>query len=225
MINMHTQILDWVTNTGRVCSLLAVIVWVIFHRRFPQSFKYLGIYLIANLIIQFVAELMWQKGQNNLPLLHVNTLLEFVFFTLFFKDIYLQQEAFKKHVFLFIGGISLLLLINSIWFEPFFEMNSNARTLVQIIIIAYVVIYIFDVFGKIALSENKAMSISLICFVTLIYYAGSLSTFMLSDFIVAKRSGETGMIWMINASLYTIFQIIILFSIMNIALQRFSPLS
>ncbi|RMG69625.1 MAG: hypothetical protein D6722_09890, partial [Bacteroidetes bacterium] len=89
-------------------------------------------YLTLNLIVQLAAS--WiafhADNPNNLPLLHLNTLLEFVFFSLFFREIYIDMPFFKRYFWWGLGGGSLLLIANSFFWEPIWGFNTVAKAAV-----------------------------------------------------------------------------------------------
>lgn len=217
---MLTQILQWVSTAGQLILLLSVIIWGLYFRKMPKAIHFLGIYLVLNLIVQLIAFLLWKQSLNNLSLLHLNTLLEFVFISLFFKEVYIDQHFFKKHFTYIITGISLLLFLNSIFIEPLNSFNSNAKILVQVCLISYVIIYFFDTFGRVDLSQRKDQAISFICFSILLFYSGSLVTFMFGNLIVGDEVKEgIRPIWLINGFLTLVFQLILLGSFLRIAFQ------
>lgn len=216
-----SQILDWVNDVGQGFLFLAVLVWGFSYWKQPKAIQWLGIYLVLNLIIQLVAAYMWQNRMNNLPLLHVNTLLEFVFFSLFFRYVYIDQQFFTKYFthILILG--SILLILNSLLLESIFAFNTQAKVLVQICLIAYVLLYFFDAFGRVDFSQTEGRAISFICFAILMYYAGSLFIFMFGQISSTQNLVEEyRLIWIVNGVLTTIFQLIVLISIAQIAIYR-----
>lgn len=219
MDNLYTQILDGLERAGLILLILSVIVWAIRYVVLPKSIKILGIYLLLNLVVQIVADQLWQRSMNNLYLLHLITLLDFVCLSFFFKEIYLNYNKFKEYFYYIIGTISTLLILNSIFLEPLDFFNSNARILVQSILITYVIMYLFDAFGKVDFSKREEQVISLICFAILIYYAGSLSTYLFSQFYSEEIKEGLRPIWVINGFLTALFQFILLMGIIRLGFR------
>lgn len=217
---MLEQTLNGLADVGLWFLVFSVVAWGIFYKKFPLSIKYLGIYLFLNLVIQIVADQLFQKGLPNLPLLHLNTLLEFVFLSLFFKEVYKRQDSFKKYFIFFVLIVALLLILNSVFIEPIYGFNSKAKSLVQICIIFYVVLYFFDSYGKVDFLEGENLSINMICFAVLLYYAGSLFIFMFSQFFFVERSEAFYAFWVVNAGLTFIFQLIMLISITLLIMRK-----
>ncbi|MEZ4829846.1 MAG: hypothetical protein R3C61_26730 [Bacteroidia bacterium] len=194
----------------------SVILWGVFFRRLPRAVRILGWYLTCNLLIQFLAQYLWSRSLNNLPLLHLNTFLEFAFFALFFREIYIGLLFFKKYTWLFIDAMTLFLLYNAAFWEPLDSLNSNASGLVHLSLVFFVILYFFDAYGKVDLSERTAQSISFICFAVMLSYAGGTFIFMFSQFITAETLKGYQLFWIVNGALSTFFQGIVLFSIVRI---------
>jgi len=219
-----TQLLDWITNIGRLFLLGAVGIWAIRYSRLPRAVRVFGLYLLLNLLLQTAAYLLWRQKMNNLPLLHLNTLLEFVFISWFFKEVYTGLPVFKGYFLPLIGGLTLLLILNSVFVESVFDFNTRAKTFVQMVLMLYVVLYFFDAYGRVDLMDREQQAISFLCFAVLFYYAGSLFIFMFSEFSKLEQVQEGyKYIWLINAFLTAIFQLIALVAISRAAFPGKKP--
>lgn len=217
---MLAEILDWITNIGLAFLAAAVLVWMRYYRKMPRAIQLLGFYLLANLLIQVGADFLWQRSMNNLPLLHLNTLLEFVFITLFFREVYIEQAWFKKYFNYWISVVAFLLIVNSLFIESIYEFNSIAKTLVQVIIMTYVILYFFDAYGRVDFSQVEHQVIGLICFAILLCYAGSLFVFMFSQFSWGSNREVYRGLWLINGGLTLVFQLLILIAFLKTVFQR-----
>ncbi|MEZ4771538.1 MAG: hypothetical protein R3D00_00065 [Bacteroidia bacterium] len=217
---MLTDILAWITNLGLLFLISSVILWGFYYRRIPRAIQLLGYYLASNLLIQVVAGYLWEKSLNNLPLLHLNTLLEFIFFSLFFREVYIDMRFFKKYFNIILEGMTLFLVYNAIFWEPLSDLNSNASSLTHGFLIGYVILYFFDAFGRVDFSKKEEQAISFICFAVLLCYAGSLFIFMFSQFITKESLEGYRLFWIVNGCLTSIFQMIVLIAISKIIFQR-----
>ena len=189
-------------------TLLVNVVLCIFYRNaLDVPFKRLFLYLIWNLIIEVLAILFIELGYNNLPLLHIYTLGEFLLFSYFYKSLIHKPEFFQNCFQPFIIVGSLLIIFNSVFFQDIFSFNTNSKSLVQILIIAYAVIYFFNQLEQDARDRN-VNSLRLINSGIIIYYSASLFIFMYGFSIEVSDSYIT--IWAFNACLNLVFQILIL---------------
>lgn len=216
---MDHETQDLIGNLGLYLLIISVLVLGLFFKRMPKAIQVLGGYFLLNLVIQYYADYLWQERMNNLPLLHLNTLFELIFISWFFREIYIDQHFFKKHYVSLIGGLVLVLAANSIWFESIYEFNSNGKTMVQIVIIVFVILYFFDAYGRVDFSKTEAQAFSFICFAFLLYYSGSLFIFMFGQFFAGNNNEIYRHFWILNAFLSVFFQLFILISILKIAFQ------
>lgn len=188
-----------------------VVLCFLNRRKLDTSFTYLFYYLIWNLIIEVLAIICIELGWNNLPLLHIYTLGEFVLFSLFYKN--LLEKPFIFHTifpyFLAIG--SAFIIANSIFFQSIYAFNTYAKSMVQISIIGYAVLYFYNMMEDKLLAENTSKSLRLINSAIIIYYSGSLFVFMYGFSI--DLSETYLLFWAFNAILNLVFQMLILWAL------------
>ena len=182
---MLQEILFKFNTLTRIFLIISIGIISIRYRRIPLIIKLLGLYLVVNLCTEFYARWLTNRKINNLFLLHIYTLLEFLTWSLFYKYLFKKsvKDWFQKYFWVIISFISILIILNSTFLEPTTGFNSNAKTLVQIILIGYAIAYFFRSFGKIDFSETINQSIILINFAVLLYYSGSLFIFMFTNCI------------------------------------------
>lgn len=215
-----TQIQIYLSNIVLIVATLSGLTWVVWRNKFPTAFGYLGVYLILSVVLRLIMKALWTNGLNNLWLLHLSTLTEFIFYSLFFRHVFLELNWFKKNFNYFLLTTSAIIILNSILFESIFEFNTNARSLVQVLLILYVILYFFDAFGKVDFADPINQSTSLVCFGVLVYYSGSLFIFMFGNLFFDQKSEAYRIFWVVNAVLSLIFQILIFIAILQIAFQK-----
>lgn len=218
---METIIQEWAADIGRVFLLIGILIWVIRFRKMPRAIHPIGVYFVLNLIIQQYAIYLWGNHENNLWLLHVNTWLEFILFSLFFREIYQGFSLFKRYFWGWIGVGLLGLVATSIWIEPFTGFNTIAKSVVQVSLLTYVIMYFIDSFGKLDFSRRRHQAISMICFAILLYYAGSFFIFLFATASVSTTLAQPyDLIWMINSLMVALFQLIILIALLLMAIPK-----
>lgn len=186
-----------------------------------KAFKVLVCFFVLYLIIGVWSGVLAAKKINNLPLLHIYTVLEFFTLSLFYKTLLKNKPFFGKGFLFFMGIIVFILVANSIFLEPIMGFNSNAKALVQIILIGYSLYYFFSVYGKIDFNKPTNQADLLINFAILLYYSGSLFIFMFMKTLMNRNIIEgTRGFWFFNAFLLFIFQIIILLAVVKKAFGR-----
>lgn len=210
-------------NLAVVCLLLNVILSLWGYKRFSTPFRRLCYFLIWNLLIEISARTFTYMGHNNLPLLHLYTLGEFVLLSWFYKSLMSKPRIFqdKFGLFLAIGGI--LIIGNSFFFQSIFGFNAIAKTAVQITIISYAVLYFYHLTETQPFSRDIEKSLRLINSAIIVYYSGSLFIFMCSQ-ISFDNSELYEFFWAFNAVLNLIFQLLILWGIWRVTFLK-TPLS
>lgn len=79
-----------------LCLTVSCVVWFLKRTTFSRPLQILGYFLLFNLFIELSARaVVWGfKGINNLPLLHLYTLGEFLLLS-FFTEAYCQRTSFS----------------------------------------------------------------------------------------------------------------------------------
>lgn len=189
-----------------VVLLINILMCSSFLKKTNSFFKWLDLFLILGFIIQICMMFFYLKSSNNLPFVHIYALLEFILLSLFYKEILTKYILFQKNQIYFIIGISILIVLNTIFLQPLNTFNSNIKSLTQIIYIGYAIAYFFQA----PFEKNNPLHqfLNLINSAILLYYAGSLFIFMFSS-IFPKMSDFHRIFWVANALLYIIFQLLV----------------
>jgi len=218
---MASTLINWISTFSQLLQLGLVLMWAFQYRKLPSPARWLGWYLLLNLVVQMAALwLIFQQG-NNLALLHLNTALEFVFFSLLFRELYRFQAWFRPIFPYWLGSIILLLVVNSVWLEPIDTFNSSAKALVSSILIAYVVLYFFDTYGRVDISRGQPRALSWVCFATMIYYSGSLLIYLFPHISLNKTLESTyAYLWVLNVLLYVVFLLIVLVAMIFLVKEK-----
>ena len=204
---------------GKLVALLSIIIFLINRLKYSKEFGWIISYLFFNLIISILAGYFWKREMNNLPLLHLNTLIEFFLFSVFYKYLLIDLDWFRKNIWGFIVVVCLMIIGNSIFFESIYTFNINSKTLVQIILIGYSVLYIYSYSIKLENVNPEKQAIRLINAAVLIYYASSLFIFLFGNVFLKNDIKMHQGFWVVNAGLNLIFQLIILFGIWKVAFK------
>ena len=190
---------------------LTCVICLFYWRRLPLEFKWLTAYLFFNLCIEIGAHLM-SHGGNNLPLLHLYTLGEFWLWSFFFKTVLGKDSWLNRYFVTFLLGITGFIVANSVFLQPIWGFNSHAKTLVQLVIIVYALVFAFH-FAYFHQPQSKYYKIvRFINAVILKYYCATLFIFMSSGFWKADDLA-TNILVTTNRWLNTLFLVLILLSI------------
>lgn len=203
---MPQEVVHYLTRLIVCILALSVGLAIVNRKRLPEAFRMLAIYLGWNLFIELITFIPVQ-GTNNLPLLHLYTLVEFVLFTLLYK----RQELFKSWInstfWIYLISISVLIILNSIFLQSIFTYNSYAKALVQVLLIVYAVGYMF----KLKEPGVESPSLNLMNAAILLFYSGTLFVFMFGNILESEQYGT--LFWDLNVLLNLLFQVLILTSL------------
>jgi hypothetical protein len=203
-----------VADFGRLLLVINVLLYLFSFKRHSLGIRFLGLFLMVDVLTEIMADLFSRQHINNMPLLHAYTLLEFIALSFFYKVLFKRWIFFQKWFGYWLTVVGLLLVGNSLFLEPIEGFNSNSKTLVQSIMIGYAVLYFFRSFGKEDFTLPKPLALALINSGVLIYYSGTLFVFMFS-----KALNEPGnaaavevqvVFWLLNGFLFLLFQLLIL---------------
>ena len=178
-------------------AFLGVGVIAYYRRKLPDSFIWIALYLLTFLILDVIVNVTAKMGIPNLPMVHIYAYLEFIFLSFFFRGIIMQPAFLVRNFNYLIILVSILLVSNSLFLQPFNEYNSYAKTLSNLSIILYSLVFIYNLFtGSIAKKFRPAFST--INSGILIYFMGTLVVYLLSNYIFINKAEIMNDIWKIT---------------------------
>ena len=230
---------DLVLLVSNVSSVLIAVIAIFcifyYNKQETKTLNHLFHYIFLLAFIEIAARIIsyYFKG-NNLPLLHLLTLGEFIFLSLFYQKI-IAKPNLKSNIFLiFISFISILIIGNSIFLQEIYIYNSYAKSLVQGVIIIYAILYFYhltvhididsyntqtiDTIDTIDIHSQNQKSLRLINSSILLYYSGSLFIFMFGNHYKQNQDIYL-MFWMFNAGLALLHYILLFTSIWKTVYQ------
>ena len=202
-------------------TLLVGFISILYYRRFGSVEKFFVYYIWMSAFFELFAMsvnlesvnnvLVDYGWKNNLPGLHLFTILQFILLVLFFSRVlqkYLVDFLWK--IVLIIG--SLLILANSIFIQSIFEFNSYSKTVVELAIILASMFY----FVKLMLSDIiKDHNVVLTYFVTAVFVNASVSILihLFSNSIMQMEQEFLTQLWNVRTMVNILTQFIILYGI------------
>lgn len=199
----------YTANLGLLCLGISVVFCLINLKKLSTPFRRLFYFLVWNFVIEILAIVFTSWEYNNLPLLHIYTLGEFVLYSYFFMSLIRKPALFKNIFRYFLIAGCLFIVLNSVFLQNMYTFNTFAKTFVQITIIAYAVLYFYNLVDNQSLSSAESKSLRLVNSAILIYYSGSLFIFMYGKFSLIHIEGYA-VFWAFNAILNFTFQLLIL---------------
>jgi hypothetical protein len=181
--------------------LCPLIVGLKGYKKFDTTSKLVIYYLIVAALANLVAVSLALNHNNNMPIFHVFTVLEFILLSLFFQRL-TSHRLTKKILTFCIISFSVFSIINIIYIEPITTYNSLTRSVESILLIVFSLFSFYkgleaDQAVRKKIKHLLWIHIGLIC-----YFSGSLFLFIFSEWI-AKDVGVYRVGWIIHAILVT----------------------
>lgn len=167
------------------------MVWVIFipffiavidQKRYPRELKSIFYYLIVAVLTQVISFIFYKANENNLPILHVYTIIEYLLLLWFYSIIlkaFIPRLFFLVLAFLF----PLFALADSFLLEGIYKSNTYSRSVEALIFIFLSVSWFVKIAGR---DENTRLSYSGINYINFgffIYFSGSLVLFAFNPYL------------------------------------------
>ena len=205
-------------------SILTALVFIARRRRFTELVRRFGFYIVIVALFELYSYwLVFVRGheENNLYLLHIFTLIEFVLIAWFFGKLF-ELFKLKLNTRLIISIGAVLIVLNSVLLQPLEVYNSFSRTAVQLCFLAccFVGFYLFT--QRNYTFKDRGV-IKLVLIALLIKYSGSLFLYLFSNRIVDLPAQTQVNIWLINPSLNFLAQMIILFALVGFLMNTKRP--
>jgi hypothetical protein len=170
-------------NYGPWIIIAPFLLSVVRYNRLSKALKIMTWYLMLSVITQAVSLLLWKKSINNLPLLHVFTVLEF--FLLFAYYSFQSKPLFTRVWFYLILFLFLLFaLLDAFVLENLYSFNIYTRSVEAFIFIGCSVHWFISSLtleSKVIFREQNALKYMNAGF--FIYFSGSLILFAFSNYI------------------------------------------
>lgn len=196
-------------NYGPWIIIAPFVLAVVRYNRLSKELKLITWYLVLSVVTQAVSLLLWKKSINNLPLLHVFTVLEFL---LLFTYYSFQSKPFLPR-FWFYLVLALFLsfsLLDAFVLENLHSFNIYTRSLEAFIFIGCSVhwfIRSLTIESKVAFPEQNALKYLNAGF--FIYFSGSLILFAFSNYINYLGQPLLMNIWTLHTLLLIILYLFI----------------
>lgn len=155
-------------------------------------------------VIQMIGYILLKLGKNNLFLSHFYFILQFVLISFFY--LHLRMNDFQKKT-IKIGFVSCLVVLGIQYaLDPgaFFKFNLFEIFITSFLLIIYTTFYLYNL-----LNEKKEFYY--INLGILIYLFGSTVIFLAGNLTTIYKLKLVFNIWILNAILYVIYQLMILF--------------
>jgi hypothetical protein len=193
--------------------LIPLIVALYRYHQLPAPAKSIFHYLVFSGVINCIAIIMARNGINNLPLLHLYTMAEFVLLTIFYRQVF--SRRIERLFYPYLAAIfAVFCIVNAVFFQPVFSYNTYPRTIESLLLIIMALLF----FYKMLSSEQEGAwyknTFTWFNIGLLLYFSGSLSLFLLSD-VLLKNKQLNEMAWIIHATLVLVMYLLFASGFLN----------
>jgi hypothetical protein len=184
--------------------LIPISVALIKYRWVDRVLLLIFYYLLLDGIVNLFGVVLFRSHINNLPLLHIYTVLEFLLLSFFYTK--LLKGVLARNIIRFLMVLfPLLCIINFTFFQSILRFNTYTRPLEILLIMGYSLAYFAQANEA---NEVKSWSSNSLIWVNIgivLYFSGALFIYSFSNFTTAYTSPKYQslnlFIWDIHAAL------------------------
>ncbi|MFT5777351.1 MAG: hypothetical protein ACI837_000283 [Crocinitomicaceae bacterium] len=173
-------------NISALSILLPALVAGITFYWQTKTLRKLSVFVFATLILEISAAILSSYHTNNMWIFHLYTLLEVVFIAWIYND--LSNNRNTKIVNVLLVVFIMFSAVNIICIESLKEFNSYQRFIGGVTIIIYALIYFVQLFKEAKIERLERHAYFWLNSAFLIYFAGTLFLFILTENILADDS-------------------------------------
>lgn len=123
--------------------LFASIMSLIWLKKLDKASKYIALFLLFTFIVETAALWAAYKFRQNNPIYNIAHIIRFTLLSLFFNESIISFKKKKIGVYSIIWGISVA-LINLIFFQSLYILNTNFLAFESVTIVAMCLYYFYD---------------------------------------------------------------------------------
>ncbi|TCS88210.1 hypothetical protein EDD80_10372 [Anseongella ginsenosidimutans] len=209
LLSLEPDILNIFRKISLFGALIPFSISLLRFRQIPRRFKLIIVFTLISTIGELTATvLVLLRTGNTLPGLHIYTLAEGVILLLFYSQLLLKKIR-PAFFWITIVFFSLFTILNSIFLQSIFEINSNARTVEALLILGCAILFYFHLLES---EETESIKRSLLWInnAIFLYFSVSLLFFISGSYVLTNYPMSVSkLIWDMHKVFHLIFQIIL----------------
>lgn len=197
--------LKTISYIGLILLFINTIIYFIGFPRKGKTYIFFVFYLFILSLIQTAVEIYAARGLNNHFLSTYYLFFQFVLLSGFFYSLFIDIKNKKSSIIKYTSSVIIIGLIiqYSIYPELYYTFNSLGFLLTTSAIILYSVLYLYELL-------SKKLPFYYITIGIFIYFISSSLIFASAAAIVSFNDKTNMLIWKINALLFIMYQLLIL---------------
>lgn len=165
--------------------------------------------IFTSLPIDILSLIVSNKGNSNLYLLRINTIVEFSLLSLFFASIF-SRKIIKQSI-----ALIIILFSGIAGFDFYKNGTTGIDSLSTTIEAMLIMIYVLGVFYKLITRTTHVniLSVPLFWFSSgiLLYFSGNFALFIFEEFVIGQDTSLSTSLWTIHSVIHILFHFIITF--------------
>lgn len=183
---MRTIAYEIIKNSSYVI-ILPLLAGILSFKKNTAANRILVFHIMVSAVFTVVYAILWHRKQNNLPLLHMYTVIEFIFLSVYYALVFPWKQvktAMIVLVFLFTG----FAVCNTCYLQGIYEFNSYARALEAFILLVYGGLGFYFLLNRPQQESLYRSSFFWINIGYFLYFAASLFLFLVTGYMVLGAS-------------------------------------
>ncbi len=193
--------------------IIPLVPAVVKYRTLPKGMKAISLYLILAAATNIIGNLVARYRINNMPVMHVYTLLEFVLLMLFYREMF-DEKGGRMYVNALIPMFVLLCLVNVLFFQDIHTYNTYTKSVEAVVVITLAIAYFKKTLDRSDHQPGGPDSLIYVNSGLLLYFAGSFILFIIPNMIIPDLALGR-IIWRIHATF-----LLIMYQLFAIALWK-----
>lgn len=201
---MDTFYMGWLVPYSIAIPIIAAFLLFRYHTGPARIIFY---YLIISVLSSILGYILRHTIKNNLPLLHVYTLIEFIILAEFYKKAIDDKNSSKVLTVLQVF-FTLACIVNVIFWQSLFMYNSYSRSLGALLIMLLAVNFFARLFSN--PSAEKVTKLPVFWFNSgiFLYFSGAFVLFIFSNFVLVADRATNVILWNIHATFVLIMYLL-----------------
>lgn len=180
-------------------TLIPLIVAIYNRNKLDYPLKYLSYLIYFSACIEIISAILWWQEENNLPLLHIFVVVEFILIGWMYQ-LHLYKLYNRYLIPVLIVAFSIFSIINSLFIQSIYTFNTYARPIGNLLFIIFAISYYYKLLKELKIRYLERNPMFWINTGILIYFSGSLFLFIFSNYLL-KQTQLNNLFWSIHAGL------------------------
>jgi signal transduction histidine kinase len=182
--------------------IIPVAVAIARWRQWKGAFTSIFLYLCFSLAANIASRIMAGHGINNMPLLHVDTIVEMLLFGLFYVKLFRRRKQ-RQLIRISLALFCLFNLVNFIFIQSIYQFNTYPRPIEAILMISFSLICWWQPEAEERINERWAdIPENWIISGILFYFSSAMFLFIFSNYLIHQFSKQANIfIWNLHAAM------------------------